>query len=79
MKHKLGKIEGLSVHVREGEYIDKALRRLKKKVRDSGILQTLKEKEYYEKPTTKRKRKKAAAVNRWQKYVQSQKLPSKSR
>lgn len=79
MKYKTGKIEGLSVYVREGEYIDKALRRLKKKVRDSGILQLLKEKEYYEKPTTKRKRKKAAAVNRWQKYVNSQQLPTKRR
>lgn len=79
MKHKSGKLEGLSVYVREGEFIDKALRRLKKKVRDSGILQLLKEKEYYEKPTTKRKRKHAAAINRWQKYVQTQKLPTKSR
>lgn len=79
MKYKTSKFEGLSVHVREGEYIDKALRRLKKKVRESGILQTLKEKEYYEKPTTKKKRKKAAAINRWQKYVQSQQLPTKSR
>lgn len=78
MKHRSGQFfEGLSVRVKEGEFIDKALRRLKKKVRDSGILQTLKQKEFYEPPSLERKRKKAAAKNRWQKYVASQQLPKK--
>jgi len=36
----------------------------KKKVSDSGLLQTLREKEFYEKPTTKKRRKKAAGIAR---------------
>ena len=57
---------GLSVEVRNGDF-NYALRKFKKKVQDSGILQELKEREFYEKPTTKRKRAKAAAKARWQK------------
>lgn len=68
-------INGNKVTVKEGEFIDKALRRFKKKVRESGILQDLREKEFYEKPTTVRKRDKAAAVNRQRKYQASQALP----
>lgn len=56
--------KGLSVEVRNGD-INYALRKFKKKVQDSGILQELKEREFYEKPTTKRKRAKAAAKARW--------------
>ena len=54
------KVEGLSVEVRNGD-VNKALRRFKKKMQEDGKLQTLREKEYYEKPTTKRKKAKAAA------------------
>lgn len=57
---------GLSVEVRNGD-LNKALRLFKKKVQDSGIMQELREREYYEKPTTKRKRAKAAAKARWKK------------
>lgn len=63
-----GEKRGLIVEVKNGDF-NKALRIFKKKVQDSGILQELKAREYYEKPTTKRKRKKAAAKARWQKYL----------
>ncbi len=44
-----------------------ALRKFKKSVERAGILQKVREKEYYEKPTSKRKRKKQEAVARWRK------------
>ena len=62
---------GLSVEVRNGD-INSALRKFKKKVQDSGLLQELRAREFYEKPTTKRKREKAQAVSRWQKKVKQQ-------
>jgi small subunit ribosomal protein S21 len=57
--------------------VERALRKFKKKIQDSGLLVELKEKETYEKPTTQRKRKKSAAKNRWQKQLRSQQLPKK--
>jgi small subunit ribosomal protein S21 len=57
--------------------VEKAMRKLKKKVNESGILQTLRSKEFFEKPTTKRKRKHAAAVRRWQKQLSDERLPKK--
>lgn len=62
-------LSGLRVEVRNGDFT-KALRIFKKKVQESGILQDLKEKEFYEKPTTKRKRAKAAAKARWKKKLE---------
>ena len=49
-------IRGISVIVRENDHIDKALRKFKKKVAESRLLQILKEREFYEKPTTAKKR-----------------------
>ena len=52
------------VSVKDTENISQALRRFKKKVEDSGKLMDLRKKEFYEKPTTERKRAKGAAVAR---------------
>ena len=71
------KWEGNRVIVRENENITQALRRFKRKVEDSGILDTLRKKEFYEKPTTERKRKKSAAINRYKKKLQKEQLPIK--
>lgn len=57
-------IKGLTVEVRNGDF-NGALRRFKKKVQESGILQELRDREYYTKPTEKRKKAKAAARARW--------------
>lgn len=46
---------------------DVALRKFKKAVEKAGILKELKKREYYEKPTAVRKRKKAEGVKRHQK------------
>ena len=70
------KIWGNTVFVKD-DNIEKALRKFKKKVQDSGLLLELRERETYEKPTTRRKRKKGAARNRWQKELARQKLPPK--
>ena len=65
-----------SVLVKDGN-VEKALRKFKKKIQEQGLLVELKERETYEKPTTRRKRKKSAAKNRWQKQLRSQQLPKK--
>ena len=67
-------ISGLSVSVKN-DNVEQALRRFKKKVANSGKLQEVRDREQYEKPTTRRKRKLAAAKNRWQKKLASEKLP----
>jgi len=43
---------------------EKALRIFRKKVENSGMKDKLREKEYYEKPTAKRRRKLKSAINR---------------
>jgi small subunit ribosomal protein S21 len=68
---------GRTVVLKEGENINQALRRFKKKVEESGILEELRLKEFYEKPTTERKRKKGAAVARWRKQLRDNQLPKK--
>jgi small subunit ribosomal protein S21 len=68
---------GNTVTLREGEPVEKALRKFKKKVLESGLLRELKERETYEKPTTARKKAKAAAKNRWRKKLASESLPKK--
>jgi small subunit ribosomal protein S21 len=68
---------GRVVTLRENENINQALRRFKKKVEDSGILDDLRAKEFYEKPTTERKRKKGAAQARWRKKLRENELPKK--
>ena len=70
-------LKGNSVTVKENENINQALRRFKKKVEESGLLDTLRKKEFYEKPTTERKRKKGAAKARWRKKLRDQQLPPK--
>ena len=70
-------LKGNTVIVKENENINQALRRFKKKVEESGLLDTLRKKEFYEKPTTERKRKKGAAKARWRKKLRDQQLPPK--
>jgi small subunit ribosomal protein S21 len=69
-------LKGSTVYVRN-ENVEQAMRKFKKKMQDSGLLQELRDREHYEKPTATRKKKASAAKNRWKKKVQSQKLPPK--
>ena len=68
---------GRTVVLKENENINQALRRFKKKVEENGILDDLRKKEFYEKPTTKRKRKKAAGIQRYKKKLEKEQLPKK--
>lgn len=70
-------LSGSTVTLKENENINQALRRFKKKVEESGVLDVLRQKEFYEKPTTERKRKKGAAKARWRKKLRDQQLPQK--
>ena len=53
-----------TVRIKEGENPEYALRRFKRSCEKAGILTELRRRECYEKPTTERKRKRAAAVKR---------------
>jgi small subunit ribosomal protein S21 len=58
-----------SVKVKENEPFEVALRRFKRSCEKAGILTEIRRREFYEKPTQERKRKKAAAVKRHMKRV----------
>lgn len=49
------------VKVRRGESVDKALRRLKKKLDKEGIMREIRAHRHFEKPSEKRRRKAARA------------------
>ena len=70
------KLYGRTVLVKDGN-VDKALRKFKKKIQEDGLLNDLRDREFYEKPTTERKRRKSAAKNRWNKQMAAQTLPKK--
>ena len=57
--------------------IERALRKFKKKIQESGLMDELRRRETYEKPTTERKRLKGAARARWRKKLRDQQLPKK--
>lgn len=69
-------VKGLKVIVGDMP-INTALRKFKQRVDDSGKLEDIKAKMFYEKPTTERKRKKGAAKARWRKKLRDQQLPKK--
>lgn len=53
-----------SIRIRDNESFEGALKRFKKIVEKAGILTELRKREFYEKPSQKRKRKQVAAVKR---------------
>lgn len=57
------------VKLKEGEPVDVAIRRFKRSCEKAGVLADVRKREFYEKPTQERKRKKAAAVKRYQKKL----------
>jgi small subunit ribosomal protein S21 len=66
-----------TIRVKENEPFEVALRRFKRTIEKSGLLTELRAREFFEKPTTERKRKKSAAVKRHHKRLRSQMLPKK--
>lgn len=69
-------VNGSTVYVKN-DNVEAAMRKLKKRLQDNGLLQELRDRECYEKPTSVRKKKLSAAKNRWKKKLQSQQLPKK--
>lgn len=76
-KQMKNEIRGTGVTVKDGEDINRAIRRFKNKIEDAGTLKDLQKKEFYEKPTTERKRKKSAAKARYMKKLEKEQLPKK--
>ena len=71
MSHKL---YGRSVIIPDGN-VEKALRKFKKKIQETGLLLELRDRARYTKPNVIRKQKKKQAVRRWKKQLSSQQLP----
>lgn len=49
------------IRLKKGESVDRALRRLKKKIDREGTLKTVRDHRHYEKPSERRRRKEKAA------------------
>lgn len=64
--------QGLTVEVRNGDF-NKALRIFKKKVQQEGVIQEIRERQHYVKPSEKRAKAKAAGRARWLKKLAKQK------
>jgi small subunit ribosomal protein S21 len=76
MNKNKDRVRGLKIIVGDLP-INVALRKFKQKVDDSGLLEDVRSRMFYEKPTTERKRKKGAAKARWNKKLRDQALPKK--
>lgn len=76
MKFNNNKFTGSTVIV-TNDNVEKALRKFKKKIQESGKLQELRDREFYEKPTTARKKAKSQARRRWLKKIANDTLPKK--
>lgn len=61
---KEGKLMSSEIRVKEKESLDSALRRFKKSCARSGIIQEVRKREAYEKPSVRRKKKSEAARKR---------------
>lgn len=57
------------IKIRENESFDVALRRFKRSCEKAGVLAEVRRREFYEKPTSVRKREKASAVKRYAKKL----------
>ena len=72
----------VEVKLRKGEAMEKALRRLKKKLDREGVIRDIRQKRYFEKPSEiKRRKKKVAAFNNMlrQRYENCSQLLFKNR
>ncbi len=58
-----------SIRVKDTEPFDSALRRFKRVCEKAGVISEIRRREFYEKPTAERKRRKAAAVKRLKKRL----------
>ena len=68
--------KGRRIFVTDGN-VEKALRKFKKKITELGLLQEVRDRQEFIKPTIKRKIAKSQAVRRWKKHLRDQTLPPK--
>jgi small subunit ribosomal protein S21 len=66
-----------TVKVKDNEGFETAMRRFKRLIEKTDLINDLRSREFYEKPTWKRKRKAASAVKRDKRRLKSQELPEK--
>ena len=67
---------GRRVLVTDGN-VEKALRKFKKKITEMGLLQEVRDRQEFIKPTIQRKIKAGQPKSRWRKHLRSQQLPPK--
>ena len=67
-KHSNEQVKGMAVEVRNGDF-NAALRRFKKKVQEAGIIQEVRDRQEFVKPSKKRAKAKAAGIARWKKKL----------
>ena len=65
-------VKGIAVEVRNGN-VEAAIRKFKKKVQEAGIIQEIRERKEFTKPSVKKARAKAAGRARWLKKLRKQK------
>jgi small subunit ribosomal protein S21 len=75
-KKREKQFDGSKVIVQDGRF-EQAMRQFKRKIEDNGLLQELRDRQEYVKPTTKRKMAAGRAKARWRKLIRSQQLPEK--
>jgi len=66
-------LRGSRVEVKNND-INRAMRTLKKIMQSEGIIKELRERRFYEKPSVRRKKAKAAARKRWLKTLAKQEM-----
>lgn len=59
---------GTKIFVKNND-INRAMRKLKKTMQQEKVFQDIRSREYFEKPSIKKKRAQASAVKRWKKYL----------
>ena len=59
---------GTKIYVKNND-VGRALRKLKKMMQQEKVFQEIRDREFFEKPSLKRKRAKASAIKRWKKYL----------
>ena len=59
---------GTKIYVKNND-VGRAMRKLKRLMQQEKVFQELKQREFYEKPSLKRKRARASAIKRWKKYL----------
>ena len=53
----------------KNDNVERAMRTLKKKLQKEGVLKELKQRQYFEKPSAKKARKKAEGIKRYQRNL----------